>query len=140
MASPTETEAPDTPNLSPPVQVRRTSGWALLGAALRGRCPQCGQGRIFHGRFAMHVYCPVCGLKFEREQGYFLGAMYFSYFLSVPLIGAALLLLSWLLPELAWEVRVGLSGVALLPFVPVLFRYSRVLWIHFDRWVSPRQE
>lgn len=28
--------------------------------------------------------CPVCGLKFEREQGYFLGAMYVSYLVSIP--------------------------------------------------------
>jgi hypothetical protein len=24
----------------------------------------------------MHERCPACGLKFEREDGYFLGAMY----------------------------------------------------------------
>jgi hypothetical protein len=31
----------------------------------------------------MHEYCPVCGLKFEREEGYFLGAMYISYGLAL---------------------------------------------------------
>ena len=32
----------------------------------------------------MFERCPVCGLKFEREQGYFLGAMYVSYALAIP--------------------------------------------------------
>ena len=27
----------------------------------------------------MYERCPECDLKYEREQGYFLGAMYFSY-------------------------------------------------------------
>jgi hypothetical protein len=85
----------------------------------------------------MNAQCPVCDLRFEREPGYFLGAMYFSYALSIPLIGAALLAVSLLLPDLAWEWRVLLAGVAALPFVPWLFRASRVLWIHLDRWISP---
>jgi hypothetical protein len=25
----------------------------------------------------------------------------------------------------------------IIPLVPLVFRYSRVIWMHFDRWVSP---
>jgi hypothetical protein len=38
-------------------------------------CPRCRQGAIFKGRLphlAIHERCPVCGLKYEREQGYFM--------------------------------------------------------------------
>ena len=31
----------------------------------------------------MRERCPVCSLKFEREEGYFLGAMYISYSLAL---------------------------------------------------------
>jgi len=34
----------------------------------------------------MNEHCPHCGLRFEREQGYFLGAMYISYGLALPMI------------------------------------------------------
>ena len=36
----------------------------------------------------MHPQCPVCGLRYHREPGYFLGAMYISYGLAVPLMVA----------------------------------------------------
>jgi len=38
--------------------------------------------------------CSICDLKFEREPGYFLGAMYISYVLGVSIMApiAALLL------------------------------------------------
>ena len=44
----------------------------------------------------MNDPCPVCGLVFEREPGYFLGAMYFSYALAVFIIAPLFILLYWL--------------------------------------------
>ena len=122
---------------APPPAAFKPGLAAALWAALRLRCPRCRAGRVFHGSFAMHTTCPVCGLRFEREPGYFLGAMYFSYFLSIPLIGVLLLLWLWLWPALAWEWQVLLAGLSAVPFAPWLYRISRVLWIYFDRWVSP---
>src|SRR3954447_20105107 len=62
------------------------------------RCPRCRVGKIFRNSIfkiyrwpKMYEHCPECGLKFEREGGYFLGAMYISYGLgvvSVALIAA----------------------------------------------------
>jgi hypothetical protein len=86
----------------------------------------------------MNEVCPVCNLHFEREEGYFLGAMYVSYPLAVPIIGLWILLLHWLLPNWRWEFVILLSGLFFIPFVPVVFRYSRVLWMFFDHWASPR--
>jgi hypothetical protein len=85
----------------------------------------------------MNERCPRCTLRFQREPGYFLGAMYFSYFLSIPILGAAILIWHWLLPNWRWEFAIGLAAVSYIAFMPAVFRYSRVLWIYFDRWVSP---
>jgi hypothetical protein len=85
----------------------------------------------------MNPTCPVCGLVFEREEGYFLGAMYISYGISVFALIAGTLVLSLLVPgwDLGW---VALLAIAVyLPFVPMVFRYSRVIWIYFDRWAWP---
>lgn len=113
----------------------------VIQAILRERCPRCRQGAIFRGPifrgwFAMHDHCPVCNLEFEREQGYFIGAMYVSYGLSIPLV-ALLMLLVWVLTRWRLE-RVLLGGfLAYLPFVPLMIRLSRVVWIYVDRTVEP---
>lgn len=108
-------------------------------ALWRGLCPRCRVGRIFKGRISMNAVCPSCGLRFEREPGYFTGAMYFSYAFAVPIL-AALTLILWLGPmrrqELEWVVLV--AGLLFIPFVPAVFRASRVVWIHMDRYVDPR--
>ena len=111
-----------------------SSGFAAI---LRQRCPRCRQGPIFRGQITMNDYCPVCRLQFEREPGYFLGAMYFSYPLSVPILGLLILLGYWLLPSWRIEFIILLSAFAFIPFMPLVFRYARVLWIHFDRWACP---
>ena len=108
-----------------------------LWAALLQRCPRCCRGPMFRGWFQMNDACPRCSLRFEREPGYFLGAMYFSYALSIPILGICLWLWHLLLPTLRWEFVIGLAGLSYIPFTPVVFRYSRILWLYFDRWVSP---
>ncbi len=84
----------------------------------------------------MHDRCPGCDLDFLREPGYFTGAMYASYVLAVPLLGIPTLFF-WL--GLHWELEwaVGAACLLFLLFVPAIFRYSRVLWLHFDRWTEP---
>lgn len=107
-----------------------------LAPLLRQRCPRCGQGRVFSGTLRMNPRCPVCGIAFEREPGYFLGAMYFSYGLGVaavaPLVVAGLVL-GWGYPLIG-----VLAGAELLVLAPWLFRFSRVLWLHFDQHFDPR--
>src|SRR5262245_46822742 len=107
--------------------------WALL----RGRCPECCQGKIFSGRFTMNDPCPVCGLIFQREEGYFLGAMYASYLISSVLLTIGYCAGRWLLPEWDPAAIVALIFVLYLPLVPAAFRYSRILWIYFERWMCP---
>ncbi|HUQ39118.1 MAG TPA: DUF983 domain-containing protein, partial [Acidimicrobiales bacterium] len=46
----------------------------MLGRALLKRCPLCGAGELFTGWFRMKDRCPGCGYRFEREEGFFLGA------------------------------------------------------------------
>jgi uncharacterized protein (DUF983 family) len=112
-------------------------GGSRLWAILRQRCPRCRQGRVFRGVLEMNPACPVCELTFEREPGYFLGAMYVSYTLSMVLLGLLTWVLYLLLPSWDLGVLVLLACVAYLPIVPLVFRYSRVVWIHFDRWAWP---
>jgi uncharacterized protein (DUF983 family) len=113
---------------------------SIIQGILRQLCPRCRSGKIFRGSVwgfpKMHEQCPACGLKFEREQGYFLGAMYFSYTMGIGLIV--------LLSALLWEVfrwslmRSMIAGMLLfLPLVPLVTWMARVLWIYMDQAVDP---
>ena len=113
----------------------------LLQAVLHERCPGCREGPLFRGplwrRFlAMYDCCPRCGLRYEREPGYFLGAMYFSYLLSIPPV-LVLVLIIWRVTNWRFDLVVGVAFLAWLPFVPAVTRWARVLWIYFDRYFDP---
>jgi uncharacterized protein (DUF983 family) len=113
---------------------KRTS-WLI--ALLLQRCPRCRTAPIFRGFITMNDPCPLCDLVFEREPGYLLGAMYFSYFMSVGLIASFFYLLKWLLPPWHEMVVALVTMIIYLPFVPFVFRYSRVIWIYYDRLIAP---
>jgi len=82
------------------------------------------------------VRCPVCGLKFEREQGYFLGAMYISYGLAlITIVGLALLL--WLVTAWSLQKITVVAILLFLPLAPTLTLFSRVLWIYLDWAIDP---
>ncbi len=107
-----------------------------LGAVLRLRCPRCFEGRVYASLFRMHEACPSCGLVFEREPGYFVGAMYFGYGLALAAgLPPFLLLLGRGLPPFT----VGAVVTAWIAVcAPVLWRYSRVIWLHMDQRFDPR--
>jgi uncharacterized protein (DUF983 family) len=113
------------------------SAWGQLWALLRLRCPRCRRGRMFHSLFGMNDPCPECGLIFQREEGYFLGAMYVSYALAAILMSTGFLLGQWLLP--GWHDHAILVCLLLLyvPLTPAVFRYSRAVWIYVDRLICP---
>ena len=111
--------------------------WKLVGRALKLRCPVCGQGQLFRGLFSMHEACPACGLKLEREPGFFLGAIYFNYGITALLV---------LVTYAGLRFFVGLNSqqtlfttVALSVIFPVFFfRFARSLWLGFDQYHDPR--
>src|SRR5262245_53100780 len=104
---------------------------------LKQRCPRCREGRMFKGLATMNDPCPVCGLVFEREPGYFFGAMYFSYAIAVLILVPLYFLADWLFPRMDYLLVPLVAFIPYLPLIPLVFRYSRVLWIYFDRGVRP---
>ncbi len=86
----------------------------------------------------MHEACPACGQIFEREPGYFVGAMYVSYALAIPLYLALAGILRLLLGGWSDLAILALALPLFIPFAPLLFRYSRVIWMHLDRAIDRR--
>ena len=84
----------------------------------------------------MNERSPVCDLKFEREEGYFLGAMYISYGLALIFIIGLAALLRALLP---WSIQKAAIWTVLLflPAAPLIALFSHVLWIYLDQAIDP---
>jgi uncharacterized protein (DUF983 family) len=84
----------------------------------------------------MRERCPACGLGFEREPGYFVGAIYVNYGLTVlTAVGGYFLLELWLGPPVAWQLAVWAPFAALFPLWS--YRYSKTLWLALDHLVDP---
>ena len=123
--------------------VRRLPARVPIGTALRRavalRCPRCGQGDLFAGWFAMHETCAACGLRFEREQGYFVGAIYVNYAVTAVVCLGGPIALDVAIGIPVWAQLVVASVLATL--VPlVFFRYSRSLWLSIDHLVTAADE
>jgi uncharacterized protein (DUF983 family) len=108
----------------------------FLLALVKQRCPVCRRGRVFASLTTMHERCPVCHLQFEREPGYFMGAMYVSYGMSIGLILLLTLLVHLALTDLDLGWAVLIAGALYIPIVPFTWRYSRILWMYFDYWAA----
>jgi len=84
----------------------------------------------------MHARCPACGLPLERETGYFIGAIYINYALTVGLAVAGYFVLdAWWAPSPAWQVGIWSAFSVLFPLWA--FRYSKALWLALDHVVDP---
>lgn len=84
----------------------------------------------------MNRECPVCHIAFEREPGYFLGAMYFSY--AMAIVVATPVVVAGLAYGWSYPITGMVAGGLLVVLAPWLFRYSRVIWMHFDQYFDPR--
>ncbi len=64
----------DTVSMAPKVWTRETGlaekrdVWAALKRGFRGRCPRCGQGKLFRAFLKTADNCSVCGLDFTPHR------------------------------------------------------------------------
>ena len=85
----------------------------------------------------MHKGCAACGEDFEREPGFYFGAAYVSYALTVALWVAVLVAMmafdAWGWMEFGMFTHPGTylatGCTLLLALMPVIYRFSRSIWI-----------
>ena len=100
------------------------------------KCLHCGEGKIFHKKSKlfelpkMKEECDVCKYRYEREPGYFLGAMYISYGLAVFQGIATFLICYFFFKNLSTLAMVlSIIGVIFI-FSMRNFRISRVVYMY----------
>ena len=109
-----------------------------LVSGFRQRCPQCQRGHLFRNwyTFQLNDRCPVCNLRFDRGNGYYIGAT------ALNLLIAEFVATAFWLP-LAVDQTVPLwiaytVGVGASIGLPVLgWRPARSFWLAIDRYLNP---
>lgn len=109
------------------------------------KCPRCREGKLFKTKSAykkgmadMNKKCSHCGEDFVREPGYYYGAAYVSYGLTVALWVAVFVALFTFdaIGLIAFSffddaiIYLLVGTVLLLVLMPPIFRISRSMWIH----------
>ena len=114
---------------------RREHGY--FWTVTRQRCPGCRRGLVYGHAMNMNTLCPACGSRFEREPGYFTGAIYIGILLAIPVVLLALYLLMRFLPDIPLQLSALLSVLAFVPLLPITLRISRVMWLGIGHDFSP---
>ena len=111
--------------------------FSSLISLARFKCPKCHKGDMFVNKnpfnlkmlTTMPEKCPHCGQLMELEPGFYYGAMYCSYGISVGLF-----LLNFFLFYIILEMHpvwfMVLNTVLLLVMWPVIFRYARAIYLY----------
>ncbi len=87
----------------------------------------------------MRLHCSYCQLKFEREQGYFVGAIYINYAATVLIAVPGFFIL-----DAFTNITINQQLALWIPFTivfPLLFfHHSRSLWLVLDHWFNPTRD
>jgi hypothetical protein len=113
----------------------------MLGRGLLKHCPLCGAGKLFTRWFRMKERCPRCGYRFEREEGFFLGA----YVINLAIAQGMVILLAVvpLIARLASDpdasirpfIVGGIVGAVVAPII--CYPWSKTIWTAFDLMLRP---
>lgn len=102
----------------------------IVGRGLTHRCPNCGARALFvaGSPFTLAPSCTGCGLKFERDEGSFLGAMSLNY--GVTVCGFLVpVLLVYLAGGIRGVTAALMAGAGAVLFPVIFYRSSRSWWL-----------
>ena len=104
---------------------------------VKGKCPNCKRSNIFERKGNIFLFqmpkmrerCKQCNFKFEKETGFFFGAMFVSYALAVAEMITSLIIF-WLLLDLS-PLKVFFI-IVMVAFISSTFnfRVARAIWIY----------
>jgi uncharacterized protein (DUF983 family) len=111
----------------------------ILGGVV-GHCPRCGSGGVFASWFRLRERCPGCGMRFEREEGFWLGGYVINFATGEAGIVVLLAVLIGLVAN-GHHINAVLFvslGVLIAVVGPILtFPSSRTVWSAIDLIMRP---
>lgn len=102
------------------------------------KCPVCHEGDVYKTNNPYHLKkfdkmyerCSYCGHKYEIETGFFYGAMYVSYALTVAIAVAIFVGTYVLFPQASYYHYIINIIVGMILLMPITFRFSRIVWMN----------
>lgn len=106
-----------------------------LARGARLRCPACGRRSVFQSPFRVRHHCPACGAVFQREEGFFVGAIMLNVITTeaAVMVAAGICLLAF--PGRAALLLGLLLAVAFL-FPVAFYHHAWSLWLAGDHLVE----
>ncbi len=102
----------------------------IIRRGLTNRCPDCGGRTLFKkgSLFEVNRECGACGLRIERDEGGFLGALSLNY--GVTLVGFLLpVLLLAVFEVISFTAAAVAAGLGAVVFPALFYRSSRSWWL-----------
>jgi uncharacterized protein (DUF983 family) len=85
-----------------------------IGRGLRGRCPRCGEGRLFHGFLSLRPACERCGLDYGFADAGDGPAVF------VILIGGFIVVFAALMTEVVYQPPYWIHAALWLPLILIV--------------------
>lgn len=110
----------------------------IFYSVLFNKCPACNQGSVFkiNNPYNLKHFdkmddsCTFCETKYEKEPGFFQGAMYVSYALM-----SGWFMITWALDTFIFKTETVhfllFFITTIILFMPVTFRTARLIWLNF---------
>lgn len=112
----------------------------MIGRALTRCCPRCGAG-AFSSFYNLKEHCDRCGLRFEREEGYWVGALIINTtvtFASFLILFVGGMVAFW--PEVPWGA-IGVVTIGVMAVLPIVFYpLSKTIWMALELSWHPLEE
>ncbi|TYA69940.1 DUF983 domain-containing protein [Seonamhaeicola marinus] len=115
----------------------------MIHGILTNTCPNCKKGKIYEEtniyfnfrKPKMKKGCDTCNFTFDKEPGFFYGAMYVSYALGI--IEALLtFLVAYFFFDIGLDLKLlGIISLVLLVMSSFNLRVSRIIWIYLLRGI-----
>ncbi len=100
------------------------------------KCPRCHEGDLYksslasmQGIYNMHDNCPKCNQDYQKEPGFYWGAMYIGYALSSGYMLSAMVLCIFVF-DFTVNQSFATAIVGGFLFVPLVARLARAIWIN----------
>ena len=115
--------------------MERRSIITALSRGARLRCPVCGAAPVFQTPFRVRHHCPACGALFQREDGFFVGALMINVVTTEAAVMAAAGL--WLLLAGGQDrLLLPLLFAVALAFPVAFYHHSWSLWLAADHLIE----
>ena len=113
---------------------------SFILSVYKEKCPKCNNGYVFKQNVSilnlpvMNECCSNCNYQFDRDPGYFLGAMYISYGLAVVQGVVTFFFIHFSFPLLSTFYEILSVIFVIIILGRKNYKLSRVLYIHIFPW------